>query len=527
MKILEINNEEKDICFAFIKSSVYIDQIKKLYDPSYLEDPIIRKIVSECLSYHSKYEKAPKLHIFTIFEKQKYKLDDEIYNPIIKFLKSIKEKLNQEFNVHYYVDSAKKYFSKRSLEDFNYQLGNMIDADNINGATELLSNYTILNETSGIGIDLFNTPEKVNEAFGEDLKPLFKFPKPLGKLINNNLVRGGFISIIAPNKRGKSFLINEMFIRSLIQRNNTLMVQIGDLSENDVIQRLAISLARKHYLEEDCKNIIIPVHDCFKNQNNSCRLNKRSCRTGIIINPINEQKLSLDNSIKRGYIPCDYCRKLYPDKYFARHWFKKLGDKSPLNKDSAYRIFSTFNKRLKGIRGMLYVCPTDSLSPGDLKGLLNIWSTQDQFIPSVIIVDSADNMTERNKDFRHMTNQIWSGLRSIALSYNILVITTTQADTDSFEQEIITRKNFTDDRRKLDHVTASYGINQTDEEKEEMIIRINNIINRTQKYNPKKCIHVMQCLSIGKAFLGAYERYESRENKNANTDKKNQNYKNS
>ena len=57
-------------------------------------------------------------------------------------------------------------------------------------------------------------------------------------------------------------------------------------------------------------------------------------------------------------------------------------------------------------------------------------------------------------------NEIWKNLRALSQSRNCLVLTATQADAKSYEKNVLTMSNYSEDKRKFAHVTAMYGLNQ-------------------------------------------------------------------
>jgi hypothetical protein len=142
-----------------------------------------------------------------------------------------------------------------------------------------------------------------------------------------------------------------------------------------------------------------------------------------------------------------------------------------------------------------------------MKSILAIWRKEDGFIPDVIIVDYADIMIDENvKDPKEKENVIWCDLRGLSQSEQALVISPTQSDTDSFDKNTMSKKNFTQDRRKYDHVTAMWGMNQDKHgrEKEIGIIRYNELAIREGESNEKNQVTVLQNLRRGRAYLTSY-----------------------
>jgi replicative DNA helicase len=120
------------------------------------------------------------------------------------------------------------------------------------------------------------------------------------------------------------------------------------------------------------------------------------------------------------------------------------------------------------------------------------------WVPDIVVIDYADILAPPAgvADNREQINHAWKQMRSLSQEFHCLVVTATQSDAASYNQWILNRRNFTDDKRKLAHVTSMLGINQTEEEKEFGIFRYNFIASREQKYKETKCVYLASCLSI-------------------------------
>jgi hypothetical protein len=143
--------------------------------------------------------------------------------------------------------------------------------------------------------------------------------------------------------------------------------------------------------------------------------------------------------------------------------------------------------------------PNSSLAVEDIKGILNDLQNQESWNPDVIIIDYADilDMDRGGFEGRDRYNEVWKRLRSLSQQLHCLVVTATQADAQSYTEKVVRRSNFSEDKRKLAHVTACYGINQIEEEKTRGLMRLNYIARREGEYSEGKCIWCASCLGIG------------------------------
>jgi hypothetical protein len=126
------------------------------------------------------------------------------------------------------------------------------------------------------------------------------------------------------------------------------------------------------------------------------------------------------------------------------------------------------------------------------------------WIPDVVVIDYADILAPPPgipAGEREGINENWKQMRSMSQSRHILVCTATQADAGSYEANVIRRQNFSDDRRKLDHVTGMFGINATHSELGMGAYRLNWLKRREDAYTSAKHIHVAHCLNLGRPHV--------------------------
>jgi hypothetical protein len=95
-------------------------------------------------------------------------------------------------------------------------------------------------------------------------------------------------------------------------------------------------------------------------------------------------------------------------------------------------------------------------------------------------------------------------LRALSQKYFCNVLTATQADAASYDKESLDESNFSESKGKYGQVNVIWTLNQTPEEKKEGVIRFGQMFRREDEYDTKKHCTVMQCLSIGRPYMGSY-----------------------
>ena len=350
------------------------------------------------------------------------------------------------------------------------------------------------------------------EALDKSAQNVIWYPGALGDLWNDQMVRGAFVSFLAPEKRGKTYLMMELAFQALRQGRKVAFIQAGDMTERDFLRRMGVYFSRINTKESSCQNRYIPVKDCILNQLDECDRRDRASDFGVFDGGITKQQIRQEITKQEyieaykdnpEYVPCRNC-PLY--KTNGALWYKKLPDCEPLTSTQAINITKRkLGRYAKNFRLSTYANMT--LSVQGVDALLQEWRKTEQWIPDVIIIAYADLLVPGIKmEYRHQQNHIWKELRRISQQTNALVITATQADANSYDRDTLTLKNFSEDKRKFAHVTAFWGMNQdkTGREKTLGILRFNELLAREGVMESGKQVAVLQCLDIGRPYLGSF-----------------------
>ncbi len=171
---------------------------------------------------------------------------DEIENDILPDLSDEfeEESAGADRLPAYLLDQCRVYFRERNLDLFTSRITAIAQGGELAEAEAEASSYKPLQESANSDLEL-SSPEleaRMEQAFAETSEILIAYPGALGKFWNNQLVRGGFVGLLAPEKRGKTFLLMDMSIRGCRQGNknrffhlNRLMQKYG--AENSIFRR--------------------------------------------------------------------------------------------------------------------------------------------------------------------------------------------------------------------------------------------------------------------------------------------------
>jgi hypothetical protein len=494
---------ERSILTGMIVSDRFLQEIIPIYKPELLEITHGTILAKWAINHFNKYEKAPKelvQDIFTVWSKTTTSSEQIKY--VESFLATLSDEYEhaEKFNVDYMMDKAITYFKTRSLkvlaEDITYNLEN----NDLESAELNLAEYQKVEKVYAPGIDVYDDIDAWQDAFKHS-ETLFKLPGKLGAMMNGQFTRDSFVALMGVAKSGKSWCLTFLAQSAVKAGCNVAMFQAGDLSQGQTMLRNGIYLTQRSNKQKYCEDLLIPILDCELNQKDECSLKERKSKCGCCEDGL---VLSLDDA-PTDYEPCDIC---YAKKGFkGAVWHYRRRSVRPLTWQEAYKAAQDYKAKYKTKHYKLSTHPSRSISVSGILSQLDTWERLEGWIPDVIVVDYADILApERkgNKEVRDDINENWIALRGLAQKRHCCVITATQANGAAINQKVLGREHYSGDRRKYDHVTAMYSLNQTGEEKRKGVMRWGCMMSRDESYDPDHLVNVLGCLQIGRPYLDSY-----------------------
>ena len=430
-------------------------------------------IAGWCFKFYTKYGKAPRKSIEGLFaEYAESSKDREAVDLVERFLGSLDadyRSVSKGINEDFVVDKASRYLSKVRLEQTLEEVGSCLESNDVDEALKTYSAYEAIDfaSNSWTGFDL----EKIKQALRkrDQEERLVQFPGALDTFLSPHFKRSGFIAFAGPDKRGKSWWLQEVAWRALKQRRRVLYYVLGDMDQDEVFQRLCVRMTRKPLAEATIrvpKTLTVKARDKIAI---SYKTEKFRAMTLADIAKARKQFLSATASAEVPIkIRCE---------------------------------------------GGSVVTASDIEQ--DIKQ-----HTKEDFVPDVVVVDYADLLlaepSSKHLDFRHQNNATWMILRRIALQNHCLVVIATQTAATAYKSWVIRKNDFSEDKRKNAHVTGMIGINQVDVEKERGIYRLNWIVLRGGKWSESQVVWTAGELAIGcpclvSAFLSKDKSKEDKE----------------
>jgi hypothetical protein len=516
----EQQNIERLIIIGMISQTEFLKEIREIYSVNLIESVSAKRIATWCIEYFDKYNKAPDQDIEGIYFEKIRNLPDDLVQDISDILSDLSETATEsQTDLTYLIDQTKQRFTERHLFLYQEKIQNSLLKGRTKEANELAQNFKPLVNSKRDSLNLGSKKAltAIDKAFKEASEPLITYPKQLGQFWNGQFVRGGFVAFLAPEKRGKSFLLMDLVNRATNQGKRVAFFQAGDMSESQQLRRFCIHLAKRSDKEKYCSKHFQPIRDCVRNQKDECNLRERESQFGVFESFSEDQirnEITIDQLMEAyqenpTYKPCWNCKE-YSTQKIGAVWLEEILKVEPLDAKTAKRIFHRHyvktNRQL-----MLSSHANGTLSVAQIKAILDGWERSNNFLPDVIVIDYADLLVPSTKqEFRHQQNEIWKELRNLSQEYRgenqPLVITVTQADATSYEKNLLKLSNFSEDKRKYSHVTAFYGLNQDPKGREKRIgiMRINELILREDEFDSSNVCYVLQNLKRGQPILSSY-----------------------
>lgn len=420
---------------------------RTLFDQKWLDIP-----ARWCLDYFAKYGKAPKKVIQSLFVKfAETNKDEETVKTLEGFLSDLSRdyvSLKKEQNEDYIVDLACDHFRKVRLKRIIEQGEAALENEDLEEAEAQIAGYQKIDFSSSAWKDPFSDEaiQIVNNK--ERLEPIVQFKGDLGIFLSN-FKRGKFFSFLAPDKRGKSYWLQEVAYQALRQRRKVLYYILGDMSEEDIYERLHCRVLRRPW-EKD-KEILIPTR----------------------LKPITvDGKQTFDLNVRK-----ETREKLQGDRKSVKLAREKL------LKVTGYHEISLKVKVDGG----------HSIPASQIESDVKDFSLKQGWVPDVVVVDYADEIApepaSKGLDLRHQEWEKWRILRRLSLKMHCLVVTASQAASSSYKDKwVLDRSDFSEDKRKNAIVSGMIGINQNNHEKENGVYRLNWVVCRDGKWTNTKVV---------------------------------------
>lgn len=472
MKRRKVDSQrERRMLIAMIASTPFLQRVAGTFDPALVDTPHFRQVAEWCLEYYRDHKKAPGSHIEDLFNGWEEDNENaELVDSVRDFLGGLSDEFDrgEELNVPFLVDECTKFITKRKLARLREALENTSKEGMAEAEAAVLAYEKAMLDQAAVGINPTTDKKLWKEVFAAPANPIINFEGDAGLFFNSALTRDAVFTIQAPEKTGKTWWLIEFAFRGIRERRKVAFFQVGDQSKVQFHKRLGMRWADLPLWESQVGKVLIP------------------------------EKVEFDEDEDSGYRIV--CRSKKRDAVVGSH--------------SVLRGIRRFRRANGWARGREYlktsVHPMGSLNVRGIEDILDTWLNLEGFVPDVVIVDYADILAPEDskrkyEHDRNVVNDTWKALRRLSQKRHVLVITATQANATSYTHEatLQTMKSFSEDKRKLAHITAMVALNQTPEEKEVLGMRLNWIVLREAPYSITRPLYVGTCFTLGRALCVA------------------------
>lgn len=445
-------NQERSILIGMVVDKAVLARVAGRWKPPMFRSPYANKVGDWCVDYFRRYEKAPGPHLQNIYESWAATAQNQdLANTISKFLDGLSQQyqhLRKQSNSSYLIDKAGEYFNKVSLQKLTDNIEGDLEVGDTERALGRVTQYRKVDMGVGESVDVLADQQAIRTAFEQKREPLITFPDGLGKFFGDFLERDGLIAFQGPEKRGKSFWLQEIAFAAVLARLKVAFFECGDLSQHQIMRRFMV------------------------------RVSNTPLRAGRVRYPKGIRLRQQENGP-----PIALVRQSYRRYRKALTWKKAY--------KSCQRL--TQRRRLKSV-WRLSCHYNDTLSIEGIRRILDEWG-YDDWTPDVVIIDYADilNMDYSGLEGRDRYDHTWKQLRRLSQERHCLVVTATQAAARAYKAQTQGQEHFSEDKRKNAHVTGMVGLNQTAEEKERGVMRLNWIDLREGFFSQRRCCYVTTC----------------------------------
>jgi hypothetical protein len=445
-KTIDLGPERALVTFLIV-SDKFINRVAPILRPSQLKTGYAREIAAWALEYWEKYRAAPGRNIQDIYQHRKAEVtDDDDADNLGEFLRRLSEDWEKAgpTNIPHAVDEAVRYLKIRSLQVLRDDLEDALDNGDPLKAEQFVARFSRIEPPTGSAVSLLRDTQAVTSALMEEEERLFHFPGALGKL-GGWFTRGDFISFLGPMKRGKTHWM--WWTAELAAHNNLRAVYITlEMTAPQMIRRGWRALTGS---PREAENVVIP-----------------------------------------------YFEEVEDDKWVIK---AKEDSRNPVDPADVENRQKKLRRMFRGGDIQVIAVPAFSATVQDIEAHLDNLNYYNKFVPDVILVDYADIVAPSGGgrgDYRHQLDEIWKRLRRMAQERNCLVVTASQSDRTTFGADV-RQENISEDIRKLAHVTAMFGLNQSDAEYEKGVMRVSQTVVREGRRIVQQVV-VLQSLAIGR-----------------------------
>jgi hypothetical protein len=445
--------EQQQILVGLITDPVFCSRMSSIwnFDEKHFEDSDYEMTAGWCIRFFRKYGKVPNKQLRALFQKwSSLKATSEKRAEIVekKLIQLDRSRKKQALDTEVLIEIAEEYINRVRFED-EYERGQY---DLERGSSQKLIARMQSFQTLRLSDDGVIKPGEQfapwRDAFEQSSqKPLINYPSDLDQFLGPVMARDAFVAFMAPDKSFKSVYLLDSSFRGIESRRRVAFFEAGDLSQNQVMYRLALRTVGRP-------------------RQRGTWLEPRSVNAS---GAVQTRRRSADTTLGIG---------------------------------AAYRAFQAASEGDDRFRLRCY--SNGTLSARQIESVLTDYR-REGWTPDIVVIDYADIMAPPDgvRDTLDQIDENWKHLRRISQDFNCLVLTATQSSAAAYNKKTPTlnRSHFSGRKTKLAHVTAMIGINVTDGWRERGVSGLNFVVRREGQWTENKMKIVAGCIEIMNPIL--------------------------
>lgn len=500
---------ERRILTGMVMSTKFLQSVQSMYREGALVSDYATTVANWCVEYFNDYREAPGSEIQTIYSRAV--VDERISADMAEAVATYLSRLAQTYDEDDYADIQHLLHQTEKEFAANTMKKNMADAEallsmgKVSEAIAMVRGMEVPALPTSVGLDVFGDFDSVYANMTSVEEDLFTLPGDIGTMFGP-FQRDSFWSIMAPEKRGKTFFLTDLSVKCAKRGFRTAFFQAGDLSEKQMEFRI-FSHFTKMPIRRRKKAHRVPVLDCKWNQLNDCGKRQRTCNMGCMTKK--KKIMRLQDLWKDGYKACTVCKRLGDPAFSpATFWeerhpeaFDPRFDLKTAMKDAIldYRLDDKY-KLVCTRRGQTNIAMIDTT--------LERWRDETGWIPDFLFLDyfgilGREPGTSRMQPLE-AENETWGAARALCQKWNLCLFGATQGNRGSHLKESMDVTDVAMDKRKLAEITHLITLNQTKEEKRKGVMRIALALARAQNFDSEREVVIHQDLHTGQALMRSF-----------------------
>ena len=449
--------DEKEFVTSLIMSDKCCQILLPFVKLSYFEIDYTRIVVSWVLDYFNKFKHSPKNDISSLYRVHCEEIQDEALKELV--LNYIQELGKSEIKINneeYLLDKSKDFLDYRALKEYTENLNACLETKSMDKARKVQQDYKKIVSVELNEADLMDINDKsvIANALSESEEELFSLPEELSRTFGV-IHRNDFLSLLAPPKRGKTWLLQYLALQAMKSHLNVIFVSM-EMTRSEVIQRLWKTLF--------------------------------GVESGLVKPGLHETARFVEDTSEEG-------------KYRLETFDINVKDGLGKSVDELQKKLRYSNSYTGHLKILAY--PAFGASVQDITSRIEELANNG-FVADVVVIDYADitKPIGGGSEVRNQLDFIWKHLRSFAMKFHCAVITASQTNRSGMGASVVGGETIGEDFRKIAHVTSLISMEQTPAMRKQHLMRLRNIALRNGESSEDTCVFC-QCISLGQFIFGS------------------------